>query len=165
MALLGMLAALVLSGCQFNKLQFTTDDRLHFTTPKARSHVTAPLTVEWTMHGFSAVGLDGTHDEHRGVYAVFIDRAPMPVGKDLKWVFRDDSGCQRDARCPSLEQLAGRGILITTEPKVTIQVLPQVPTGKGAEQHYVNVVLLDGTGHRIGESGWYLPFTSKRRSV
>jgi hypothetical protein len=40
-----------------------------------------------------------------------------------------------------------------------------VADGVGDEQHYVNIVLLDGTGHRIGESAWYRPFTSKRRSV
>jgi hypothetical protein len=163
--LLSLLASVVLTGCSFDKLQFTNDERLDFVSPKERARVTAPLTVSWTMQGFEPIGLDGSRDEHRGVYAVFVDRAPMPVGKDLKWIFRDDHGCKRDARCPSLQQLADRGILITTEPQATIEVLPQVGQGKGDEQHYVNVVLLDGTGHRIGESGWYLPFKSKRRSV
>jgi hypothetical protein len=89
----------------------------------------------------------------------------MPVGKDLRWLFRKDSGCKHDARCPSLQQLADRGVLVTTETSVKIDVLPQVGQGVGDEQHYVNVILLDGTGHRIGESAWYLPFKSKRRSV
>jgi len=163
--LLLMLASVTLTGCGIDKLQFTNDERLTFTFPEERTRVTAPLTVQWTMKGFEAVGLDGSSEDDRGVYAVFVDRAPMPVGKDLKWVFRDDQGCKRDARCPSLQQLADRGILITTDPQATIEVLPQVGQGQGDEQHYVNVVLLDGTGHRIGESGWYLPFKSKRRSV
>jgi len=153
------------AGCGFDRLQFTNDERLTFVSPEERSRVTAPLTIDWEMSDFDAVGLDGSTDEGSGVYAVFVDRAPMPVGKDLKWIFRDDSGCKRDARCPSIQQLADRGILITTDTQATIEVLPQVGSGVGDEQHYVNVVLLDGTGHRIGESGWYLPFTSKRRSV
>lgn len=163
--LLTLLVALSLSGCQLDRLQFTNDERLTFITPEERSLVTAPVKVEWTMKDFDAVGLDGSRDESRGVYAVFVDQAPMPVGRDLKWLFRDDSGCKRDPKCPSMQQLADRGILITTDTSVTIEVLPQVGEGVGDEQHYVNVALLDGTGHRIGESAWYLPFKSKRRSV
>lgn len=164
-ALLAVLATVALSGCQVDRLQFTNDERLSFQAPQARHRVTVPLTIEWTMRDFEAVGLDGSSDEHRGVFAVFVDRAPMPVGKDLKWLFRSDHGCKRDARCPSLQQLADRGVLITTDTSATIDVLPQVGQGRGDEQHYVNVALLDGTGHRIGESAWYLPFKSKRRSV
>ena len=48
---------------------------------------------------------------------------------------------------------------------MTLDVLPQVGDGVGDEQHWVNIVLLDGTGHRLKESAWYLPFRSKRRSV
>lgn len=163
--LLSLLSTVALSGCGFDRLQFTNDERLTFVSPEERELVKAPLTVDWEMRDFEAVGLDGSSDDNRGVFAVFVDRAPMPVGKDLKWLFRDDRGCKRDARCPSIQQLADRGILITTDTKATIEVLPQVGAGVGDEQHYVNVVLLDGTGQRIGESGWYLPFRSKRRSV
>jgi len=88
----------------------------------------------------------------------------MPVGKNLKWLARDDAGCKRDARCPDAQYLADRGVFVTTDTSVTLQTLPQQTDGVGDEQHYVNVVLLDGTGHRIGESAWYRPFTSKRRS-
>jgi hypothetical protein len=159
------LALLCLAGCSTSQLQFKNDHRLTFQTPKERAKVKAPLTVEWSMRGFEATGLDGSTDKDRGVFAVFVDRAPMPVGKDLKWLFRNDSGCKHDARCPSRQQLADRDVLVTTDTHVTIDVLPQVGEGKGDEQHFVNVVLLDGTGHRIGESAWYLPFRSKRRST
>lgn len=161
-ALLVLVAA---SGCQLDQLQFKNDDRLSFETPEARHRVTAPVTVRWTMRDFSPTGLDGSTDHDRGVFAVFVDSAPMPVGKNLKWLFRSDNGCKHDARCPSLQQLADRGVHVTTDSSVVLDVLPQVGEGKGDEQHWVNVVLLDGTGHRIGESAWYLPFTSKRRSV
>jgi hypothetical protein len=159
------LAVLCLAGCNASHLQFKNDHRLSFESPKARAKVTAPLTVEWSMRDFDATGLDGSSGKDHGVFAVFVDRAPMPAGKDLKWLFRNDSGCKHDARCPSVQQLADRDVLVTTDTHVTIDVLPQVGEGKGDEQHFVNVVLLDGMGNRIGESAWYLPFRSKRRST
>lgn len=158
-----VLCMIALSGCA-EGLQFRNDHRLEFLSPEARDRVTAPLTVSWTMDDFTPSGLDGSREDDRGAFAVFVDQAPMPVGKDLRWLFRSDSSCKRDARCPSEQQLRDRGVLVTTETSVKIDVLPRVGAGTGDEQHYVNVVLLDGTGHRIGESGWYLPFTSKRRS-
>lgn len=153
------------SACQLNQLQFHVDNRLSFSAPHTRQQVTVPLTVSWSMKDFDPVGLDGSKDTHKGAFAVFVDAAPMPVGKDLKWIARKDSGCQRDAQCPNAQFLADRGIFVTTETSVTLETLPQASDGIGLEQHYVNVVLLDGTGHRIGESAWYRPFTSKRRST
>lgn len=159
-----LLVPVLLGGCQLDQLQFRADDRLHFLAPRERARVSAPLTVSWRMSGFDAVGLDGSHDKDRGVYAVFVDSAPMPVGKDLRWLARGDSGCRRDPRCPDAAYLADRNVLLTSQQQVTLDVLPRVGDGVGDEQHYVNVVLLDGTGRRIGESAWYLPFRSARRS-
>ena len=159
-----IVAVLAVSGCNTQGLRFKNDHRLSFTSPSARERVTAPVTVSWTMRDFTASGLDGTAEPDEGLFAVFVDAAPMPVGKGLEWLFRDDDSCQRDARCPSAEQLRERGILLTTEPQVTIDRLPGVRDGRGDEQHFVNVVLLDGTGTRRSESAWYLPFTSPRRS-
>jgi hypothetical protein len=153
------------SACQFSQLQFHNDNRLTFSQPGNRQKVTVPLTVSWSMKDFDASGLDGSKDKHKGAFAVFVDAAPMPVGKDLKWIARNDSGCKRDPQCPNAQFLADRGIFVTTDTSVTIDTLPQASDGIGDEQHYVNVVLLDGTGHRIGESAWYRPFTSKRRST
>jgi hypothetical protein len=160
-----LLVLVAASGCSMSNLQFRNDERLSFTSPEARHRVTAPVTVTWEMNDFVVTGLDGNRSKGAGVFAVFVDRAPMPAGKDLRWLFRSDSGCKHDSKCPTQQQLSDRGVFVTTDTKVTIDVLPQVGKGKGDEQHFVNVVLLDGTGHRIGESAWYLPFTSKRRSV
>jgi hypothetical protein len=87
----------------------------------------------------------------------------MPVGKDLNWLARNDRACTRQPACPDEAYLAQRGIYITTDPTVTLDHLPTADRGRGDEQHYVNVVLLDGTGRRTTESAWYLPFTSQRR--
>ena len=151
-------------GCGVSRLQFTNDKRLSFQAPHARKLVHVPLTIRWTMKDFEAVGLNGSSDKGQGAFAVFVDRAPMPVGKDLKWLGKDDSGCQRDPRCPDAQYLAERGVHLTTDTSLTLDVLPRVADGVGDEQHYVNVVLVDGTGRRIGESAWYQPFTFKRRS-
>jgi hypothetical protein len=152
------------TACQVSQLQFRADDRLTFSAPKARALVAAPVTVAWRMSDFTPTGLDGSTDAARGAFAVFVDRAPMPVGKDLRWLARKDAGCARDPRCPDAAYLADRGIFVTTETAVTLETLPSAPQGVGDEQHYVNVVLLDGKGDRIGESAWYRPFKSKRRS-
>lgn len=164
-ALVPLLCVLSLAGCQAGQLQFKNDHRLSFVAPAARHRVTVPVTIRWTMKDFDPVGLDGSRDKGRGVFAVFVDRAPMPVGKDLRWVGRSDTSCKRDPRCPDEKYLEDRGVLVTTQTSVTLDVLPTAGDGTGDEQHYVNVVLLDGTGHRIGESAWYRPFTSKRRST
>ena len=151
------------AGCGVSQLQFKNDHRLSFTSPQERARVTLPVTVRWQMRDFDLVGLNGTTSAGKGVFAVFVDQAPMPVGKDLKWLARDEAGCARDPRCPGEEFLTGRDVHITTDPSLTLEVLPSASDGVGDEQHYVNVVLLDGTGRRIGESAWYLPFSTKRR--
>ena len=158
------LTALALSSCSVTELQFRKDHRLSFSSPEKRELVTAPVTISWDMKGFETTGLDGSTDKTRGAFVVFVDRAPMPVGKDLRWIGRNDPGCKRDARCPDEKYLEDRGIFVTTSTSVSVEQLPRVGDGVGDEQHYVNVVLVDGTGHRIGESAWYQPFQSKRRA-
>jgi hypothetical protein len=151
------------SACQLSQLQFRGDHRLAFTTPAARARISLPVQVAWSMRDFAASGLDGSSTSGRGVYAVFVDAAPMPVGKDIRWVARKDVSCRRDPRCPSAQYLADNGVYLTTDPSVTIDDLPRAPDGVGDEEHYVNVVLLDGRGRRTTESAWYRPFTMKRR--
>lgn len=157
-------AASVLQGCGVDRLQLTQDNRLHFRAPAARHRVQVPVTVRWTMKDFRPTGLDGSHDPHQGAFAVFVDAAPLPVGKDLRWLARDDAGCKRDPRCPDKQYLTAHDVFVTTQPSLTLTTLPRLGEGVGDEQHFVNVVLLDGTGHRSRESAWYLPFRSARRS-
>jgi hypothetical protein len=160
-----LLLCVLVSACGVSRLQFTNDHRLSFQSPQTRELVRVPLTIRWSMRDFEPVGLDGSADEERGAFAVFVDRAPMPVGKDLDWLAKGDRGCQRDPRCPDAKYLADRGVYVTTATSLTLDVLPAAPDGVGDEQHYVNVVLVDGTGHRIGESAWYRAFTSTRRGA
>ncbi len=127
---------LVVAGCQIDELQFKNDRRLSFTTPEARSKVDLPVTISWTMQDFEATGLDGSQHEDEGVFAVFVDQAPMPVGKDLKWLARHDPACERKPDCPDAEYLAERSIYVTTDPTVTLDHLPTAERGRGDEQHY-----------------------------
>jgi hypothetical protein len=158
------LTFLLCAGCQPGRLQFGNDHRLSFIAPRKRQRVAPPFTIRWTIKGFDAAGLDGSADNGHGVFAAFIDRAPMPVGESLKWFARSDKTCAHDPRCPDPQYLADHGVHVTTATSLRIDVLPRVGDGVGDEQHYVNVVLLDGTGRRIGESAWYRAFSSKRRS-
>jgi len=158
------LAGSSLSACDVGRLQFKNDHRLTFSTPASRAKVTVPLTISWSMKGFTPTGLDGSATDSNGVYAVFVDRAPMPVGKDIKWIGHSDTSCTRDPRCPDIPYLAAKGVYITQEPSVTIDTLPLSTSGRGDEEHFVNVVLLNGKGQRIGETGWYREFKSMRRS-
>lgn len=163
--LLCALAASSLTACDVGRLQFKNDHRLSFVTPESRARVTVPFTISWSMKDFTATGLDGSTNDRTGTYAVFVDRAPMPVGKDVAWITRTDLSCKRDPRCPDAAYLAAKGVYITQEPSVKIDNLPQITTGRGDEEHYVNVVLLNGKGRRIGETGWYREFRSQRRNA
>jgi hypothetical protein len=152
-----LLFAVLTAACGVGDYQFRNDHRLSFESPRERQNVALPLTVRWSMKDF-APGQDGT-------FAVFVDRAPMPVGKDLKWLVRNLDNCADDPKCPTADQLAREDVYVTTRTVVKLQQLPRVGGSVGKEQHYVNVVLLDATGTRQTESAWYLPFTTDRRKL
>ena len=110
-----LVCVLAVAGCRADELQFKNDRRLTFVTPDAYDEVTVPLTIGWTMDDFEATGLDGSTDPGQGAFAVFVDRAPMPVGKDLAWVGRNDPACKRNPDCPDEQYLAEHGVYVTTE--------------------------------------------------
>ena len=62
---------------------------------------------------------------------------------------------------PDAAYLANRRVHVTTQTSLRLPVLPRVHTVVGVEQHFVNVVLLAGTGHRIRELAWYRPLTTR----
>jgi hypothetical protein len=157
-------ATLALTGCNLSGLQFHDDQRLHFDQPKARALVTTPVTVSWSMKGFTATGLDGKKATGQGAFVLFLDQAPMKVGKDLKSIASSDASCLRDPRCPDASYLAQRGVYVTSDPSVTLTTITAQSDGVGNEQHFVNVIIVDGAGRRMTESAWYLPFQTKRRS-
>ena len=159
--LFGAVAALVtglavLPACGSGHFQFVADHRLHITAPRARSTVSLPMTVRWSFDDFQVGQVAGS-------FGVFIDRTPIPAGKDLKWVARKDESCQPRTGCPDESYFTSRQIFTTTKSEMTFAQLPKPGSHyRGPENHTVTVVLLDADGHRVGESAWYVDFKVHR---
>jgi hypothetical protein len=155
--------AALLSGCGITHLQdlsFRVDNRLHFTTPKARTKLHQPVHLAWTIHGFR-IAAAGSEPPSRsaGYFAVFVDRTPIKPGQTMKAVADGDPTCKRDPKCPDTSYLEQREIYTTTDLAMTLPQIPNVVGDKGKVQHHaVTVVLMDTSGHRIGESAWELDF-------
>ena len=164
MLLAATLVLIAASACGVDRFQFRNDHRLTFQAPEPRTVVEVPLTVRWTVEDFETVGLDGSEEADKGAFVVFVDRAPMPVGRDLRWMMRNTPGCDIDSRCPTPEQLAERDIYVTTETQIVLRELGTSGTETGDEEHYVNIVLVNGVGERMLESAWYLPFKTEREA-
>ena len=152
-AALLVVLALVANGCAVTGIAFRQDDRLSFESPGDRDEVTLPVTVTWSVEDFD-VPADGG-------FAVFVDRSPQPPGKTLEWLARNDDSCRADDGCPDAEWFAQRDVFPTTETSFTIDRLP-ARTDDRREFHEVTVVLVDGDGRRIGETGWTLEFQVER---
>jgi len=159
-ALAGMV---VLSGCGITHLQdlsFKVDNRLHFTAPKARSKAHQPLTLSWTMKHFR-VTVAGSEPPSRdaGYFAIFIDRAPVKPGQTLRAVASGDQSCERDPKCPDADYLLAHGVITTTATSLRLPLISNLPGDTEKVQgHAITIVLMDTTGHRIGESAWELDF-------
>lgn len=151
-----VLAAGALTGC--GDLQFRQDHRVSFTAPADRSTVTTPVTLRWSVRDFALTGLDGSRDRGQGAFGVFIDRAPVRPGEDLRSVASGDESCLRSPGCPDAAYLAARGVYTTTQPRLTVDRLVRTAPSGRPDLHRATVVLLDGTGSRIGESAWQRDF-------
>lgn len=155
---------LALGGCAFSGLSFRVDERLAFTAPSDREIVTLPVTVEWEVSDFEVTGPDGSTEPTDGYFGVFLDRAPQPPGETVKWFAKDDESCRPADGCPDAEYLSARGVFTTRKTQFVIRTLPPPPTAlaERREFHEVTVVLLDGSGRRIGESAFSVQFEVDR---
>ena len=154
-----MAAALsLLSACVPQGLAFVKDDRLEVTAPESHSDVTLPVTIQWDVHDFEITGENGSSTDDAGYFGVFVDTAPIPPGRTLAWLARDDRHCLATRRCPDETYFADRGAYSTDDTSFTLKHLRDLDAYRGHESHEVTIVLLDGTGHRIGESAWYVDF-------
>ena len=158
--LLGL--TLLMPACIPEGLAFVQDNRLEILSPEGHADVDLPVTVEWEIEDFEITGPDGTAEDDAGYFGVFLDATPVPPGKSLEYVARDDRQCVRDPNCPDVVYLSDRNVYSTTETEITFKHLPDLETATGRETHEVTIVLLDGTGHRIGESAWYQTFFYQR---
>jgi len=156
------LAALVtVSGCGITHLQdlnFRTDDRLHFVSPEPRSTNKQPVTITWTMDNFR-VAAQGSEPASRdaGYFAVFVDQTPIKPGHTMDDVAKGDPFCQRSPTCPDKHYLADHRVYETTNTSIKLPLIPNITGSKAKLQlHAITVVLMDTSGHRIGESAWEL---------
>jgi hypothetical protein len=157
-----------LSGCVPQGLAFRVDERLTFQSPKDRSTVTLPVTLDWDIRDFDITPPGGAPRKDAGYFAVFVDSTPMPPGKPLRWIARKDTSCRADDGCPDEEYLEARGIYATTETELVLDQLPR--TGRQdddnrRERHRATIVLLDASGRRIGESAFEILFDVDRKAA
>jgi hypothetical protein len=100
-----------------------------------------------------------------GSFAVFVDRAPVQPGKTLRSIAGGDAACQRDPTCPNADYLAQRRVYATKQPSIELtEVAPLRASRDQVQLHTVTVVLLDGSGRRVGESAWTREFRLRRVS-
>jgi hypothetical protein len=162
LAVAAILGCAALAACS-GDLQFTNDHRLAFTDPANHAKVTEPITVTWSMKDFEVVGKDGGTGKDRGFFAVFVDKPPIKVGKSLKSIVdKTDRSCAKDPACPSEQYLKDRNIYLTSTTSVVIERFPKLTNKRSRQDHDVTVILLDGTGRRIGESAWSRTFEVRK---
>lgn len=165
--LAGLCAAL--TGCVPQGLAFRTDTRLTIIAPEDRTEVSLPVTIDWDIRDFEIVepgeDVDAGDEGRAGYFAVFVDGTPMPPGKPLRWVARDDTSCREVDGCPDEEYLAARGIYTTTETELVLDQLPRTGSDDDRrERHRATIVLLDASGTRIGESAFEVVFDVDREA-
>ena len=165
-ALLALLAVSA-TACGITHMQdlnFRVDNRLQFLSPPARTLVTTPVTVRWKMAGFE-VEAPGSAPPRRdaGYFAVFVDRAPIKPGQTMRSVASRDEECLHKPGCPDPAYLAARQIYTGTAGSLTLQQIPPIAGDVERVQiHTITVVLMDTSGHRIGESAWELDLRMTR---
>lgn len=154
-----LVGASLISGCDWSSMAFVQDHRVRVVEPADRSTVALPATLHWKVDGFRITGKDGSASPDAGYFAVFVDRPPMPPRRSLEWLAQQDDSCG-DSACGSVKNLAD--VYSTKATKLTLTHLPATDDRHEIERHEAVVVLLDGTGHRISESAFYVRFSFQR---
>lgn len=154
-----VLATLLTTGCDVSSMGFVQDERIKVVDPPDRSVVSLPVTLRWQVRDFTVTGRDGNSVVDAGYFAVFVDRPPIPAGKSLKWYALQDGSCG-DSACGKVDNLAN--IYVTEEASLELTSLPDLRERGEVERHEAVIVLLDGTGARIGESAFYVRFSYER---
>jgi hypothetical protein len=149
------------SGCGVahpQELNYRTDKRLHFLSPKPRTLVQTPVDVRWSIREFKIRPLGSAPpSQDAGYFAVFVDRAPIKPDESMRVIASKDQVCLHRPGCPDETYLNDRRIFTTTEMGMAVEQIPPLPGDKERVQlHAVTVILMDTSGHRIGESAWQL---------
>jgi hypothetical protein len=152
--------AISLSGCALahpGSLQWRVDKRLHFVSPEARAKVGQPVTISWRMTDFRVAPL-GSEPPSKdvGYFAIFVDRGPLKPGQTMQSVVGGATYCRQIPRCTSRSELRQRNVFTTTATSFRFPVIPDLTTDDSVQLHTFTIVLMDTSGHRIGESSWEL---------
>jgi hypothetical protein len=147
-----------------SELAYRTDKRLTFTSPKARALVQTPIDVRWNINGFAVEQPgSGPPSANAGYFAVFVDRAPIKPRETMRVIANKDEQCLHRPGCPDESYLEDRQVYTTTQEGLTLDQVPPIAGDKERLQlHIITVVLMDTSGHRIGESAWELDVRMKR---
>lgn len=156
-----VITTLLVAACDMSTMAFIQDKRVRIIEPGDRSSVDMPVTLRWTADEFSVTGRDGQSSTDAGYFAIFVDRSPIPPGKTLEWFATQDDSCWGEP-CGTVDRLPD--IYTTEEPILELHRLPSVREAAGQELHRVVIVLLDGTGARIGESAFDVSFNLQRKA-
>jgi len=164
---MAMAAVVALAGCgltHLDDLNFRVDDRLDFVSPGARSTVRAPVTVAWTMKDFRIAAQDSEPPSRgAGYFAVFVDQSPIEPGHTLADVADGDDLCEGRPGCPDKAYLVDHGVYTTTATSLELPVISDIPGSEEELQlHTITIVLMDTSGHRIGESAWQLDLRARK---
>ena len=152
-----LIVAALAAGCG-GDVQLRVDDRVRFTSPPDGARVVAPVLVRWKVDRkrFRPVAFDGSTSGRRGVFAVFVDSAPMRPGEHVDALAQGDRICETSPGCPDAAWLADHGVYLTVRPRLALAALPPSVGRRvsGRRRHEITIVLLDGTGVRVGEAAW-----------
>jgi hypothetical protein len=146
------------------ELAYRTDKRLTFSSPKPRTLVKTPIDVRWSIKDFT-VTQPGSEapSQKAGYFAVFVDRAPIKPRETMRVVANRDQVCLHRPGCPDETYLEDRRIYTTTDNGLTLGQIPPIPGDTERIQlHIITVVLMDTSGHRIGESAWQIDVRMRR---
>jgi hypothetical protein len=166
----GLAAVFTLAGCGLTHpqdLSFRVDERLHFQSPDDRSTVRAPLTITWRISDFRiAAQSSGPASRNTGYFAAFVDKTPIKPGHTMDDIAKDDSFCEQSPTCPDAQYLSERNIYTTTKTSLEIPFIANISGNKEKLQlHTITIVLMDTSGHRIGESAWQLDVRIRKLGV
>lgn len=157
-----IVAFVLATGCDLSSLAFVEDERVRIVEPENRSVVTLPVTLRWEVVGeFEVTGRDGHGRSDAGYFAVFVDRQPIPPGTTLEWYALQDDSCGESA-CGTVKNLTG--VYTTNDTAIELSRLRANDRLRPVEQHEAVIVLLDGTGARIGEIAFHVRFHFKREA-
>ncbi|HEX2039832.1 MAG TPA: hypothetical protein VHF47_08900 [Acidimicrobiales bacterium] len=150
-AALAAVLALAMSGCAASGLSFVQDERVQDLRPRPGDTVKLPFDLTWSVRDFD------------GRFAVFFDTRAMRPGKDLLSLVPEDDPCRTEPECPTTTWLNERGIHVTDEPRLHVELLPdRRKNNRSKDRHEAVVVLLDAENRRVGEAAFVTEFVVDR---